>query len=316
MNIVVLDGYVLNPGDISWSPLEQLGDLKVYDRTMPEDVLERARDAQVILTNKTILTAKTIEQLPHLEYIGVLATGYNVVDLAAATGRRITVTNIPGYSTDSVVQTVFAHLLNYTHHVALHDRSVKNGEWTNCLDFSYTKSPLIELAGLTFGIIGFGQIGRAVADVAKAFKMNVIVSKYKSIVPLAGVELVSLEDMFRRSDFLSLHCPLNDQTHHLINQPHLDLMKPSAFLINTGRGPLIDEPALADALNSNRIAAAALDVLDSEPPKPNNPLLSARNCYITPHIAWASQAARTRCIQIAAENINAFLLGAPINTVA
>ena len=316
MNIVVLDGYVLNPGDISWSPLEQLGDLKVYDRTMPEDVLERARDAQVILTNKTILTAKTIEQLPHLEYIGVLATGYNVVDLAAATGRRITVTNIPGYSTDSVVQTVFAHLLNYTHHVALHDRSVKNGEWTNCLDFSYTKSPLIELAGLTFGIIGFGQIGRAVADVAKAFKMNVIVSKYKSIVPLAGVELVSLEDMFRRSDFLSLHCPLNDQTHHLINQPHLDLMKPSAFLINTGRGPLIDEPALADALNSNRIAAAALDVLDSEPPKPNNPLLSARNCYITPHIAWASQAARTRCIQIAAENINAFILGAPINTVA
>ena len=316
MNIVVLDGYVLNPGDISWSPLEQLGDLKVYDRTMPEDVLERARDAQVILTNKTILTAKTIEQLPHLEYIGVLATGYNVVDLAAATGRRITVTNIPGYSTDSVVQTVFAHLLNYTHHIALHDRSVKNGEWTNCLDFSYTKSPLIELAGLTFGIIGFGQIGRAVADVAKAFKMNVIVSKYKSIVPLAGVELVSLEDMFRRSDFLSLHCPLNDQTHHLINQPHLDLMKPSAFLINTGRGPLIDEPALADALNSNRIAAAALDVLDSEPPKPNNPLLSARNCYITPHIAWASQAARIRCIQIAAENINAFLLGAPINTVA
>ncbi len=316
--IVVLDGYAANPGDISWGPWKELGELTVYERTAPDETVARCKDAEIVLTNKVILDAKVIEQLPALRYIGVLATGYNVVDLEAARRHDIVVTNIPAYSTLSVAQMVFAHLLNITHHVAQHAERVTNGAWQNSKDFCFWDSELIELDGLTLGIVGLGNIGRAVARIAQTFGMKVMAYSSKSEETLAEMGIqkaASYEDVFCTADVVSLHCPLNVQTKHLVNAERLALMKPSAILINTGRGPLIDEQALADALNSGKIYAAGVDVLTQEPPRAGSPLIGARNCYITPHVAWATRAARERLDKIAFENVRAFLDGCPQNVV-
>ena len=316
--IVVLDGYAANPGDISWEPWKELGELTVYERTAPDETVARCKDAEIVLTNKVILDAKVIEQLPALRYIGVLATGYNVVDLEAARRHDIVVTNIPAYSTLSVAQMVFAHLLNITHHVAQHAERVTNGAWQNSKDFCFWDSELIELDGLALGIVGLGNIGRAVARIAQTFGMKVMAYSSKSEEALAEMGIqkaASYEDVFRTADVVSLHCPLNAQTKHLVNAERLALMKPSAILINTGRGPLIDEQALADALNSGKIYAAGVDVLTQEPPRAGSPLIGARNCYITPHVAWATRAARERLDKIAFDNVRAFLDGCPRNVV-
>lgn len=314
--IVVLDGYTLNPGDLSWSALESMGDCVVYERTSPSQVVERCRDAEVVLTNKVPVMAAEIEQLPHLEYIGVLATGYNVVDLQAAAHRGIVVTNIPAYSTASVVQMVFAHLLNVTNAVQRHSDSVRKGDWTRCADFSYTLSRQTELEGKTMGIVGLGHIGSRVASVAHAMGMNVVATTSKSreelpsyVVPLAW------DDFLAASDVLSLHCPLTANTRHLIDAEAISKMKDGAILINTGRGPLLDEQAVADALESGKLAAACVDVLSTEPPAADNPLLSAPNCYITPHIAWATYEARVRLMQIAVANLESYFAGSPVNRV-
>jgi glycerate dehydrogenase len=316
VQIVVLDGYTLNPGDLTWAALKALGPTTVYDRTLPTETVARAADAEVILTNKTVLSRDILHRLPHLRYIGVLATGYNVVDVAAAREQNVPVSNVPNYATPSVVQMVVAHLLNLTLHVADHGHGVAAGRWTQSRDFCYWDSPLVELSGLTIGIIGFGRIGQATAAVAQALGMKVLahVSTPRSSTP-EGVRFVALDDLLRQSDVVSLHCPLTPATQHLINAERLKLMKPSAYLINTGRGPLIDEPALADALNAGRLAGAGLDVLSTEPPPANNPLLTARNCCITPHIAWATRAARQRLLDDAIANVRAFLAGTPKNVV-
>lgn len=316
MNIVVLDGYTANPGDLQWTGLEAVGPCRIYDSTPPAEVVRRCGDAEIILTNKTMLNAETLKQLPKARYIGVLATGYNVVDVQAATAQGITVTNVPAYSTDSVAQTVFAHILNLTHHAAEHAASVAAGEWEKSEHFCYWKTPLIELSGLTLGILGFGRIGAAVAEIGRAFGMKVIVST-RTPDKVAGhaVECVDIAELFRRSDFLTLHCPLSPETAGIVGSEHLSMMKPSAFLINTARGGLVDEAALAEALNSGRLAGAGLDVLSVEPPSGGNPLLKARNCHITPHFAWASKAARQRLLGIAAANVRDFLAGAPRNVV-
>jgi glycerate dehydrogenase len=316
MNIVVLDGYTLNPGDLSWAELEQLGSCVIHDRTPAELILERAREADIILTNKTPLTRDTILALPKLKYIGVLATGYNVVDIAAAKERGITVTNVPDYSTPSVVQLTFALLLELTHHVGHHAQTVRDGKWVRSADFCYWDFPLVELHGLKLGIIGFGKIGRAVAKIADAFGMHVIVHTRTRPADLPQHHVFSeLNSLLEWSDIVTLHCPLTPETKHLINAERLALMKRSAFLLNTGRGPLIDEPALADALNNDRLAGAGLDVLSVEPPRANNPLLTAKNCIITPHIAWASRAARERLMEIAVGNLRAVAIGKPRNVV-
>jgi len=316
MNIVVLDGYTLNPGDLTWNDLKALGTCTVYDRTPPEEVVSRAKEAEIALTNKTVLSADVIKQLPKLKYIGVLATGYNVVDIEAALDAGIPVTNVPAYSTPSVAQLVFAHLLNLAHHVGAHSETVKNGKWASNIDFCYWDTPLIELAGLTMGIIGFGRIGKATAKLALAFGMKVIA--YDVVKPSSmpeGCQFVDLEDVFRSSDVVSLHCPLTPQTQYIINKECLELMKNTAFLINAGRGPLVDEQALAQALNNEVIAGAGLDVLSSEPPEKDNPLLKAKNCYITPHIAWATRSARQRLLKVVVDNVAAFLAGNPQNVV-
>lgn len=319
MKIVVLDGYAANPGDLSWDGLRELGELTVYDRTAPDMVLERARGAQVVTTNKVLITAELMDQLPELRYIGVLATGYNVVDIPAARKRGIVVTNIPAYSTMSVAQMVMAHLLNITNQVAMHSQAVTEGKWQTCKDFTFSLTLQIELAGKTFGIVGLGNTGMATARIAQSLGMRVLAysSKSTSVLLELGIEKAeSYEQLFREADVLSLHCPLTEETHHLINAERLQLMKPSAILINTGRGPLIDEAALADALNEGRIMAAGLDVLQEEPPRKGSPLIGARNCYITPHIAWATQAARARLMSIAVANVKAFLEGKPQNVVS
>ena len=316
MKIVVLDGYGLNPGDLSWNGFESLGDCTVYDRTPSDMVIERAREAEIVLTNKTVLSASHLEQLPLLRYIGVLATGYNVVDIEAATLRGIIVTNIPAYSTDSVAQLVFAHLLNIASQVGLHSEAVRAGAWSACPDFCFWKTPIFEIAGKTIGIVGLGNIGNAVARIAHAFGMNVIASTGKRQDELPEyITAVDRETLWRESDVISLHCPLTPNTKHLINTETLRMMKPTAILINTGRGPLVDEQALADALNEGRIHATATDVLSTEPPAADNPLLTARNCFITPHIAWATLEARTRLMRIAEENLKSFLNGTPVNRV-
>ena len=316
MKIVVLDGYTLNPGDLSRGRLEALGNCTVYDRTALEDIVERAGEAEIILTNKTVLSGDIIRRLTRLRYIGVLATGYNVVDVEAAGERGIPVTNVPSYGTASVAQMAFAHLLNLTQHVAHHARTVRDGRWAACPDFCYWDMPLLELAGLTLGIVGFGRIGRAVAALARAFGMKVII--HDVIVPAEmpeGCRMMELEEVFREADVLSLHCPLAPRTERLVNAERLALMKPTAFLINTSRGPLIDEPALAQVLNAGRLAGAGLDVLSAEPPAADNPLLTAKNCYITPHIAWATRSARQRLLSIAIDNVAAFVAGRPQNVV-
>jgi glycerate dehydrogenase len=316
MNIVVLDGYTLNPGDLSWTRLESLGNLTVYDRTSPELVVERAKDADVILTNKTPLRAEMLGQLPNLTYIGVLATGYDVVDTAEAAKRGIPVTNVPAYSSASVAQLVFSLLLELCHRVGLHDEAVRGGAWAASPDFSFWKTPLVELAGKTLGIVGIGGIGEQVAAIGQAFGMNVIATNRSGKKPATeGVELVSLERLFEEADVVTLHCPLTPETEGLIRTETLSRMKPNAYLINTGRGKLVREQELADALNSGVIAGAGLDVLCSEPPAVDNPLLTARNCVITPHIGWASGEARARLMEMAAGNVEAFRAGKPVNVV-
>lgn len=316
MKIVILDGYGLNPGDLSWAGFESLGECSVYDRTAPSDLLARAEGADALITNKTVITAAHMAQLPALKYIGVLATGYNVVDVAAAHSRGIAVTNIPAYSTDSVAQTVFAHLLHITQRVGYYADQNARGRWTACPDFCYWDTPLIELAGKTLGVVGYGHIGQAVVRIALAFgmKVDVYTSKPQAALP-AGVAKVTLDQLFAASDVVSLHCPLTPTTAHLVNAKRLAQMKPTAILINTGRGPLVDEQALADALREGRLLAAGLDVLSQEPPKAGNPLLTAPRCFITPHIAWATLEARTRLMQMAVDNLRSFQQGEEQNRV-
>jgi glycerate dehydrogenase len=315
MKIAVLDGYTLNPGDLDWSGLRALGDCEIHDRTPPDRVLERARGAGALLTNKVVLGRNHFEALPDLRYIGVLATGTNVVDLAAARERGIMVTNVPAYSTDSVAQLVFALLLHLTHRVGDHAASVRAGDWSRCRDFCYRLDPLAELSGWTMGLVGFGRIGRAVARIAQAFGMRVTVHTRRPPQDAAGCEFLPLDDLFRTADVVSLHCPLTPETERLVDRRRLDLMKPGAILLNTGRGPLLDEAAVAEALNSGRLGGAGLDVLSSEPPAEDNPLLTAPNCVITPHIGWGTLAARVRLLDIASGNLRAFLAGTPCHVV-
>jgi glycerate dehydrogenase len=316
LKIVVLDGYAANPGDLSWEALAALGELTVYDRTAPTEVRSRAEGAHLVLTNKTVLGRQELESLPDLRYIGVLATGYNVVEVAAARSRGIVVTNVPAYSTPSVVQLTFALLLELTHGVGHHAQTVRDGKWAASKDFCYWDHPLRELAGLTLGLLGYGRIGSSVAAVGRALGMEVAVSTRNTpLAPVDGIRFVGLDALFAQSDVLSLHCPLTPETEGLVNADRLRSMRPTAFLLNTSRGPVVDEAALADALNSDRLAGAGVDVLSTEPPLPDNPLLTAKNCFITPHVGWATRAARARLMTIAAENVEAFLAGNPQNLV-
>ena len=316
MKTVVLDGYAANPGDLRWDELQMLGECVIYDRTLPEEVLERAAGAEILLTNKTSLTAEHMAALPELKYIGVLATGYNIVDVNAAKEHGILVTNIPAYSTDSVAQMVFAHILNITQQVKHHSDEVHKGRWAESKDVCFWDTPLIELRGKKLGIVGLGHTGYTTARIAIGFGMQVSAFTSKTNFQLPPeIRKMELDELFRECDIISLHCPLNDSTRELVNAERLKTMKPTAILINTGRGPLINEQDLADALNNNTIYAAGLDVLSQEPPHKDNPLLTAKDCYITPHIAWASTAARERLMQIMLENIKAYQAGKPINSV-
>ncbi|MBQ7461438.1 MAG: D-2-hydroxyacid dehydrogenase [Bacteroidaceae bacterium] len=340
MKIVILDGHTANPGDLSWDALKELGELEVYERTKPEDLLSRAKGAEVLLTNKVVIDAKAMASLPSLRYIGVLATGYNVVDIDEAHRRGIVVTNIPAYSTMSVAQMVMAHLLNITSQVALHAEAVRQGEWERSPDFCLTptlskregamsgqftppleglgEASIIELDGMTMGIVGLGNIGRQVARMAQAMGMKVMAVSSKPEEELRSLcirKATGYEQLFSEADVVSLHCPLTDETRHLVNRERLALMKPTAILINTGRGPLLDEQAVADALAAGKLYAVGVDVLTEEPPHASCPLLHAPNCYITPHIAWASAAARRRLIDIATGNVSAFLQGKEENII-
>ncbi len=314
-SIVVLDSYCLNPGDLSWKRLEELGECAYYERTKPEQVSERIRDADIVFTNKAMMPREAIAGHPRLKYIGVTATGYNIVDVQAAGEYSILVTNVPSYGTASVAQMVFAHLLNLTQRVADHAQAVRQGRWASSPDWCFWDFPLLELEGMTMGIVGFGRIGRATAQLAQAFGMQVLAHNRSAVVLSTGIRAVDLETIFRESDVVSLHCPLTPETFRLVNRERLALMKPTAFLINASRGPLVDESALAEALNQGRLAGAGLDVLEEEPPSDRNPLYTARNCYITPHIAWATRASRKRLLDAAIDNVAAFLRGEPQNVV-
>jgi glycerate dehydrogenase len=317
MQITVLDGFTLNPGDNPWTEVEALGSLTVHDRTTAEEILERAQSAEVLLTNKTPLTARTLEGLPKLRFISVLATGYNVVDCAAARSRGILVSNVPEYGTESVAQYVIALLLAHCHQIGRHDQLVRQGEWQKRGDFSFWVSPLQELAGKTIGIVGFGRIGRRVGELAHAFGMKVLAQDVQTTTPApySGFEWESIEGLFAHADVVSLHCPQTLENVGMVNHRLLSLMKPSAVLINTARGGLIHEKDLAEALTQGKIAGAALDVLCEEPIRPDNPLLRAPNCVLTPHIAWATLEARRRLMAVTAQNIAAFLGGHPIHVV-
>ena len=315
MKIVVLDGYTLNPGDLNWDDIKELGDCTIYDRTPPEKTVERAKGAEAVFTNKIVFNREVIRMLPELKFIGVLATGYNVVDLDAATEAGIMVTNIPAYSTASVAQMVFSHILHIVQNVSKHTESVKKGEWANSIDFSYHITPQTELAGKTLGIIGFGQIGQAVAKIGQNFGMKVFFNNRSQKETNLDARQIDLDALLAKSDFISINCPLTDENTGFINKAAIDKMKTSAILINTGRGALINENDLAEALNNGRITGAGLDVLSTEPPASDNPLLSAKNCCITPHIAWATTEARERLMKIATENLKAFLEGKPQNKV-
>lgn len=316
MKIVLLDAHTANPGDLSWQPLEAIAPCEVHPRTPLDQTAARCAGAEIVITNKAPVSREIIAALPDLKYIGVTATGFNIVDTAAAKERGIVVSNVPGYGTPAVAQHVIALILELTNHVGHAAASVKDGGWVRCPDFCYWEHPIIELAGRTLGIIGYGDIGSAVARVGLALGMKVLASKrtWKEPPP-AGVEAAEIDEIFRQSDVISLHCPLTDATKHLVGERTLGLMKKDAFLINTGRGPLVDEAALARALNEGRIAGAGLDVLSAEPAKADNPLLGAKNCLITPHVAWASREARKRLIDITASNVQAFLAGKPVNVV-
>ncbi len=320
MNIVVLDGYTLNSGDLDWAALQALGKCEIYPRTAPDQIVERARDAEIVLTNKVVLGERELQELPKLRYIGVLATGTNVVDLDAAARRQIVVTNVPAYSTMSVAQMVFSLLLELVQQVGHHNRRVHDGAWSTSADFSFRETPLVELDGLTLGIVGFGHIGQAVARIGESFGMKVLVHvrrshRFKELHRGHGPSDVELDNLFAQSDVISLHCPLTEQTHHLVDERRLGLMKPGAILINTARGPLLDEVAVAKALQDGRLAGLGVDVLSSEPPSADNPLLTAPHCVITPHIAWATLAARQRLLETVVANVSAFQAGTPQNVV-
>lgn len=316
MKIVVLDGYTANPGDLTWDVLKALGEVMVYDRTQPSETVARAADAEIVLTNKVVIGREEMAQLPQLKYIGVLATGYNVVDLKAAQERGIIVTNVPAYSTESVAQMVFAHLLAVTNHTERYAMENRQGRWSQSPDFCYYDGSIHELSGKTFGIVGLGNIGKRVAQIALAFGMKVkaLTSKPADALP-NGIQKADLHELFQTSDVISLHCPLTPDTHHLINNDTIAWMNPQTILINTGRGPLVDDDALAEALESGRVKAYCADVMTVEPPKADNPLLKVKNAYITPHIAWATFEARQRLIEVATANVRSFLSGHPQNVV-
>lgn len=318
MEIIVLDGFTLNPGDLNWKDLEELGDVKVYDRTkiLETSIIERIGTAEIIFTNKTPLPKEVLQKVPNVKYIGVLATGYNVVDVNTAKELGITVTNIPSYGTQAVAQFTFGLILELCHHIGKHNSAVKNGEWSTSPDFCFWKTPLVELSGKTIGLIGFGSIGQATAKIAEAFGMKVIVYTRTIKQGFDSVNFVSFEELLAQSDIVSLHCPLTDETKGIMNKASLREMKRSAFLINTSRGPLINENDLQEALNAKIIAGAAVDVVSKEPIEPSNPLLKVENCIITPHIAWASKEARQRLLNTSVENLKAFLEGKPQNTVS
>ena len=312
MKIVVLDGYALNPGDLSWDELKAMGEVEIYDRTPPSETVKRASGTEILLTNKTLLMSEELDQLPDLKYIGVLATGFNVVDTEAAKQKGIIVTNVPAYGTMSVAQHVFALIFEFFNGVGSLSEGVRNGRWSRNIDFCYWDKPLIELAELKIGIVGFGNIGKAVALIAEALDMKVIVNDKTDV---SVYENHSIEELLRESDIVTLHCPMTTATEGIINSDRLRIMKPSALLVNTARGPLVNEKDLAEALNEGIIAGAALDVLSFEPPPEDNPLLSARNCIITPHVAWASLSARRRLMDIAVSNISEYLSGNPVNVI-
>ena len=316
MKIVVMDGKGVNPGDMSWKQIQQFGELIVYERTASEEIIDHVGDAEIVLTNKTVFDEDTIAKLKNVKYIGVLATGYNVVDLKAASKRGIVVTNIPAYSTDSGAQMTFAHILNVTNHVDHYARASRDGEWSRCPDFCYWDKPLVELAGKTIGIIGLGNIGMKVANIALNFGMNVIAytSKEPKEIP-NGINKASIDNILSDSDIISLHCPLTKQTRELINKDSIAKMKRSVIVVNTGRGPLVNEEDVANALHNGLIGAYCADVMCSEPPSADNPLFVEQNAYITPHVAWASKEARIRLMDIAEKNIHSFLSGKPINVV-
>lgn len=316
MKIVVLDGYGVNPGDLSWEKLEELGELTVYERTAPEDVLTRTEDAEIVLTNKVVLSADVLCKLPKLKYIGVLATGYNVVDTEAARAQGVAVTNIPAYSTDSVVQMTFAHILNITNRVAHYARENREGKWARSKDFCYWDTPLLELSGLTLGVVGLGNIGMKVARVARTLGMEVYAATSKSSSSLPeGIQKTTFKGLLGVCDILTLHCPLTPDTRELVNAKTLGMMKRGAVVINTGRGPLVNENDVAEALRSGQLAAYGADVMCQEPPREDNPLLAEPNAFITPHVAWATIDARRRLMKIAADNIKAFVEGKPVNVV-
>jgi glycerate dehydrogenase len=317
MKIVVLDGYTLNPGDISWDALKNLGEVILYDRTPSDKVLERSMEADILLSNKTLVEGAVINQLPNLKYIGVLATGYNVIDVEAAKKKGIVVSNVPGYGTASVVQLTFALLLELAQHVQRHSDSVMQGDWAWAVDFSYWNSPLVELAGKTIGIIGFGNIGQKVGDVATAFGMNIIGNSRTRTdqSQRKNFRWADIPELLEQSDVVSIHCPLFPETKGLINTENLKRMKRSAFLLNTSRGPIIVDQDLAEALNNDIVAGAGIDVLSVEPPRADNPLFKAKNCIITPHIAWATKEARTRLMEVVVSNLAAFIKGNPVNVV-
>lgn len=316
MKIVILDACTSNPNDLSWERIAAMGELTAYERTPPDQVIARCADAEIVFTNKTYLGRQEISALPRLRFLGLLSTGTDAIDVRAATELGIPVTYIPAYSTSSVAQHVFALILNLTNQTSLHSQAVHNGAWANSRDFCFTLTPILELSGLTLGLIGYGAIGKAVATIGRAFGMRVLV--HTRVAPAAGVEgltFVSLSELLKQSDIVSLHCPMNEKTKHLINHETIGQMKDGAMLINTGRGGLVNEADLAAALNSGKLGGAGLDVLSSEPPKPDNPMLNVPNCIITPHVAWASKAARARLIDIASDNLQAFLKGSLINLV-
>ncbi len=317
MKIVVLDGYTLNPGDLSWEGFESLGNFVCYDRTAPQDTVSRIDGAEAVITNKTLITKEILELCPSVKYIGVLATGFNVVDTSAAAEKGIPVCNIPTYGTDAVSQFVFGHLMNICHHVQTHSETVKNGDWTNCKDFCYWNFPLIELARKTMGIIGFGRIGQAVAKIAQGFGMHVLAydAYPNKELETETMKYADLDEVLSTSDVISLHCPLFESTQGMINKNSIAKMKDGVIIINTSRGPLIVEEDLADALNNGKVAAAGVDVVSTEPINADNPLLTVKNCYITPHIAWAPLEARKRLMDIAVDNLKSFIDGNTVNAV-
>lgn len=316
MKITVLDGYGMNPGDLSWKGLEELGDVTVYPRTSPDEVVERSRDAEILLTNKVVIGRETIAALPKLRYVGVLATGYNVVDVDAARGHGVTVTNVPAYSTDSVVQMTLSHILNITGRVAHYARLNREGRWSGNPDFCYWDTPLTELSGKTIGIVGLGNIGMKVASMARCLGMDVFALTGKDSATLPdGIQKTTLDGLLGVSDVLTLHCPLTEKTRNMINAETIGRMKHGAILINTGRGPLVDEQAVADALVSGQLGGYGADVMCSEPPSADNPLFSAPNAFITPHIAWATLEARQRLMDTAVANVRMFIAGNPQNVV-